>query len=41
MTICVGRSCSYYIKAYTFYYISQLKLDINNNSVKNINQNAT
>ena len=41
MTICVDRSCSYYIKTYTFYYISQLKLDTNNNLIKNINQNAT
>ena len=34
-------SYTYYVKVKVLYYMSQSKLDMNNNSVKNINLNTT
>ena len=41
VSIRVGGLCSCCIKVWVFYYITQSKLVMNNNCVKNINSNTT
>ena len=40
VSIRVGGSCSYYIKVWVFYYITQSKFVTNNNCVKNTDLNT-